>query len=62
MLDKTERVQTHAAAKPSWTGFVRFLHITPRAFLPMREMPALTLVAGRGIEGDRYMSGREAGF
>ena len=62
MLDKTETVQAPVAAKPSWTGFVRFLHITPRAFLPMREMPALTLVAGKGIEGDRYMIDREEGF
>lgn len=62
MLDKTETVQAHTAAKPSWTGYVRHLHITPRAFLPMREMPALTLVAGQGIEGDRYMTGREEGF
>ena len=62
MLDKTEQVEPHAAAKPSWTGFVRFLHVTPRAFLPMREMPALTLVAGLGLEGDRYMIGREEGF
>nr|WP_231711602.1 MOSC domain-containing protein [Xanthobacter dioxanivorans] len=28
----------------------------------MRAMPAITLVAGRGIEGDRYMLGREEGF
>lgn len=62
MLDKTDTVHADAAAKPSWTGFVRFLHMTPRAFLPMHEMPALTLVAGRGIEGDRYMIGREEGF
>ncbi|QRG09396.1 MOSC domain-containing protein [Xanthobacter dioxanivorans] len=46
----------------SFVGVVRFLHITPRAFLPMRAMPAITLVAGRGIEGDRYMLGREEGF
>lgn len=45
-----------------WTGRVRFLHVTPRAFLPMRAMPSLTLVAGKGIEGDRYMIGREEGF
>lgn len=41
---------------------MRFLHVTPRAFLPMRAMPSLTLVAGKGIEGDRYMIGREEGF
>ncbi|WP_407177256.1 MOSC domain-containing protein [Bradyrhizobium sp. STM 3562] len=62
MLDKVEAVDADAVAKPSWTGFVRYLHITPRAFLPMRAMPELTLVAGNGIEGDRYMIGREEGF
>lgn len=46
----------------AFTGVVRFLHITPRAFLPMRSMPEITLVAGLGIEGDRYMIGREEGF
>ncbi|WFU41444.1 hypothetical protein QA640_02625 [Bradyrhizobium sp. CB82] len=40
-----------------WTGVVRFIHITPRAFLPMRSMSAVTLIAGKGIEGDRYMTG-----
>jgi MOSC domain-containing protein YiiM len=47
---------------PSWTGVVRFLHKTPRAFLPMRAFPELTLIAGQGIEGDRYMIGQETGF
>jgi MOSC domain-containing protein YiiM len=51
-----------AAAVPGWTGVVRYLHITPRAFLPMRPMPELRLIAGKGIEGDRYMIGREEGF
>lgn len=46
----------------AFVGVVRFLHITPRAFLPMRAMPEITLVAGKGIEGDRYMIGREEGF
>jgi MOSC domain-containing protein YiiM len=50
------------AAVPAWTGVVRYLHITPRAFLPMRAMPELRLIAGKGIEGDRYMIGREEGF
>ncbi|WP_245943820.1 MOSC domain-containing protein [Acuticoccus kandeliae] len=36
------------------------LHICPRAFLPMQAQEAITLVAGRGIEGDRYML--ETGF
>jgi len=47
---------------PAWTGVVRHLHITPRAFLPMESFDQLTLVAGKGIEGDRYMIGRESGF
>jgi MOSC domain-containing protein YiiM len=46
----------------AWTGVVRHLHVTPRAFLPMRAMPELRLIAGKGIEGDRYMIGREEGF
>jgi len=59
------RAMTETAATPkdvSWTGVVRHLHITPRAFLPMKPFSELTLVAGKGIEGDRYMIGRETGF
>jgi MOSC domain-containing protein YiiM len=50
------------AVVPNWTGVVRYLHITPRAFLPMRAMPEVRLIEGKGIEGDRYMIGREEGF
>jgi len=50
------------AVVPAWTGVVRHLHVTARDFLPMRAMPELRLVEGRGIEGDRYMIGREQGF
>ena len=46
----------------SWSGVVRFLHRTPRAFLPMRSFPELHLIAGHGIEGDRYFVGEEVGF
>jgi len=46
----------------SFVGVVRHLHITARAFLPMRSMADLTLIAGKGIEGDRYQIGREEGF
>ncbi|MEP9378299.1 MOSC domain-containing protein [Aquabacter sp. CN5-332] len=46
----------------AFTGIVRHLHITARAFLPMRAMPEITLIPGKGIEGDRYMIGREEGF
>jgi len=51
-----------ATAAPTWTGVVRYLHRTPRAFLPMKSFPELTLIAGKGVEGDRYMIGQEAGF
>src|ERR1700748_3614450 len=61
MLD-TATVQQPSAFAPMWSGVVRHLHITPRAFLPMRAMGEITLVAGKGIEGDRYMIGREEGF
>jgi len=47
---------------PSWIGLVAHLHVTPRAFLPMRGMDAIELVAGKGIVGDRYMIGTEQGF
>lgn len=47
--------------QPSWTGVVRYLHLTPRALLPMKSFEQLTLVAGCGIEGDRYILGSEAG-
>src|SRR5665647_1135472 len=43
-----------------WEGTVTDLHITPRAFLPMKAQDKITLIAGRGIEGDRYIQG--AGF
>ncbi|QTL02936.1 MOSC domain-containing protein [Aquabacter sp. L1I39] len=46
----------------AFTGIVRHLHITARAFLPMRAVDEITLIAGKGIEGDRYMIGREEGF
>jgi MOSC domain-containing protein YiiM len=46
----------------SWTGIVRHLHLTPRAFLPMRAVREVTLTEGRGIEGDRYSLALEAGF
>lgn len=59
---ETNTPDVPATVAPSWTGVVRHLHITPRAFLPMRAMPSLELVAGQGISGDRYMIGNESGF
>lgn len=61
--------QDAAPASPSgqttgnlFNGEVVGLHITARAFLPMRSYDELELIAGKGITGDRYMLGREEGF
>jgi MOSC domain-containing protein YiiM len=63
MLDiAPAKASTNQAVMLVWTGVVRHLHLAPRAFLPMRAMPALELIEGKGIEGDRYMIGRETGF
>ena len=49
-------------SQSNWQGVVRYLHITPRAFLPMESLNEIKLIAERGIEGDRYMLGKETGF
>jgi hypothetical protein len=49
-----------AAAKRdaiSWSGRLLHIHIAARASLPMQELDQAMLVAGRGIDGDRYFSG-----
>src|SRR5260370_23067638 len=62
MLDTIEsKSLIEGTVVPNWTGVVRYLHITPRAFLPMRAMPELRLIESKGIEGDRYMIGGEEG-
>lgn len=40
-----------------WQGRLEHIHITPAASQPMRALGEAVLVAGRGIEGDRYMLG-----
>jgi MOSC domain-containing protein YiiM len=57
-----ETLKRPRSASGSWTGVVRHLHLAPRAFLPMRAMPEVTLTEGRGIEGDRYNLALESGF
>lgn len=42
---------------PGWNGRVESLHVAGEAAEPMTEVPAVTAVAGRGIEGDRYFLG-----
>ncbi len=58
----TQCVMQEQSVSPAWQGIVKFLHRTPRAFLPMQSFPELELVAGHGVLGDRYMIGNEAGF
>ncbi|MDB5414198.1 MAG: hypothetical protein JWR10_2533 [Rubritepida sp.] len=55
-------VEAGASHRSTWTGTVAHLHVTARAFLPMRSQESVELVAGCGIVGDRYMLGIEQGF
>lgn len=41
----------------SWSGELLHIHIAPAASYEMEELDAATVVAGRGIEGDRYFLG-----
>src|SRR6516225_12482100 len=41
----------------SWSGRLLHIHIAKRASLAMEEIDEAKLVAGRGIEGDRYFKG-----
>ena len=56
------RSEPNFGRAPAWNGAVTHLHITARAFLPMRTQESIELVAGRGIVGDRYMLGTEQGY
>ncbi len=40
-----------------WRGSVVGLHVTPAAGAPMRSVTEARAVAGRGLEGDRYLLG-----
>jgi len=41
----------------AWTGTLLHIHIASEAAMEMEELSQATLVAGRGIEGDRYYLG-----
>lgn len=41
----------------TFTGRVECIHICPRGFLPMLPLQEARLIAGEGIEGDRYRAG-----
>ncbi len=40
-----------------WSGSLEFIHIAPAASYEMEELREARLIAGRGIEGDRYYYG-----
>lgn len=46
-----------ARAAPDWVGVVAHLHLCAAAADPMQPREGLHLVAGRGVEGDRYFLG-----
>jgi len=41
----------------SWSGRLLHVHIAERASAKMEELDEAKLIAGRGIEGDRYFNG-----
>src|SRR6187551_155978 len=42
----------------SFTGWLEHVHLAEAASEAMRELPEATLIAGVGIEGDRYATRR----
>jgi MOSC domain-containing protein YiiM len=40
-----------------WTGTLDYIHITPSKSRPMQRLSEARLIAGEGIEGDRYLLG-----
>ena len=41
---------------PAWTGEVVSIHIADKAEAPMRSVPQVRAIPGKGLEGDRYFS------
>jgi len=41
-----------------WQGHVVSIHVAPEAGVPMRTVSEARAVPGRGLEGDRYFTGR----
>jgi MOSC domain-containing protein YiiM len=42
----------------TWSGVLLHIHIAEAASFEMEELEQASLIAGRGIEGDRYFSGK----
>lgn len=45
-------------SETTWRGKLLHIYIATEASAPMRELPEVRLMAGVGIEGDRYATGR----
>jgi MOSC domain len=57
-LDEKREPQTMSPRQTKWVeGQLLHIHIAPTASAAMEEVAEATLVAGRGIEGDRYFLG-----
>jgi hypothetical protein len=41
-----------------WEGTVVSIHIAPEASAPMRSVTEVRVFPGRGLQGDRYFTGR----
>lgn len=41
----------------AWDGILEHIHVTARARAPMQPLAEARLIAGQGIEGDRYLLG-----
>ncbi|MGE0035979.1 MAG: MOSC domain-containing protein [Xanthobacteraceae bacterium] len=57
MPTEAAQPEAPAATAPSWKGELLHIHVAPVASSEMAELDAAMLVAGRGIEGDRYFLG-----
>jgi hypothetical protein len=57
-LDEKREPRTMSPRQTKWVeGQLLHIHIAPTASAAMEEVAEATLVAGRGIEGDRYFLG-----
>lgn len=41
-----------------WQGWLRHIHVAEKGRAPMESRDAVRLIPGKGIEGDRYATGR----
>ena len=57
MLDSESTQSTFRREDLGWRGQVGGLHVAPRAFLPVEFRTRVKLIAGKGVEGDRYANG-----